>query len=502
MSRDAYLARMALGRSVYEASPETEEAPPLPTRSDEQQYNARGEPISLATIRHEEAMIAAKNECLAAVGVCEKKDKIIDRLIDQLSDGEQRFHFSDEEWAIIKEGENDYGELIRMTAETSRNFLEWWLLGLRRRLQVGYVSSDLSLMDILSVEWTSLTSNGFFGAIRFLTVGGLAEVTSQLIITFVDWYLGEQVLMISKKIIRLKASTRKRFWLLRCLNYSYKAVNTLLHLSVYPLASFSCLQQLGLVSSKSLLPPKSWLAPWSSESPLRWAFFGQGTVKGSKLLGLLVSPASLWLTMALLQHSAASAYGHVPLFEYNCILGPHNTPLLPQMTDPESSYLTPFSRLRDRLLQSLGWAPLPAAPQTEKRELTQDSSARDNSARTETPQPHTATRYRVTELTTLPSNLLALNLDYMFWSVILLPLDTLHLTSLASAFCSSSAARNSEESGVSVGLVPRLPASGMGRVNKIGLCLALEFTLDTAVWSGAFLWTRYIGMSRYWWGRT
>ncbi|KAI4721866.1 hypothetical protein E4T48_01808 [Aureobasidium sp. EXF-10727] len=496
MSRDAFLARMALGRSVYETSPETEEPPPQPTRSNEQQYNARGEPISLTTIRHEEAMIAAKNECLAAVGVCEKKDKLVDRLIDQLPNGEQRLHFSDEEWAIIKEGENDYGELIRMTAETSRNFLEWWLLGLRRRLQVGYVSSDLGFMDILSIEWTSLTSNGFFGAIRFLTVGGLAEVTSQLVITFVDWYLGEQVLTISKKIIKLKASTRKRFWLLRCLNYSYKAVNALLHLSIYPLASFSCLQQLGLVSSKSLLPPKSWLAPWSPASPLRWALSGQGTVEGSKLLGLLVSPAGLWLIMALAQHSAASAYGHVPLFEYNCILGPHNTPLSLQTIHQESGYLTPLSRLRDRLLQSLGWAPVPIAPPTETQTLT------DNANKTETPQQQTATRYRVTELTTLPSNLLALNLDYMVWSIILLPLDTLHLTSLSSAFCSSSATRNSVDNGISVGLAPKFPASKMGRVNKIGLCLALEFTLDTAVWSGAFLWTRYIGMSRYWWGRT
>ncbi|KAG9632514.1 hypothetical protein KCU64_g16212, partial [Aureobasidium melanogenum] len=217
---------------MYEAPQETSETAPQSTRSNEQQYNARGEPISIATTRQNEAMIAAKNEVLAAVGVCEKKDKLIDRLNEELPDGEYRVHFSDEEWRIIKEGEDDYGELIRMTAETSRNILDWWLLGLRRRLQVSLVSSDLSFVDILSVEWVSLTSNGFFGAIRFLTIGGLAEVTSQLIITFVDWYLGEQILKTSKKIIRLKASTRKRFLLLRCVNYSYKALNALLHLSV------------------------------------------------------------------------------------------------------------------------------------------------------------------------------------------------------------------------------------------------------------------------------
>ncbi|KAH0342570.1 hypothetical protein KCU81_g5661, partial [Aureobasidium melanogenum] len=502
MSRDAFLARMALGRSLYEALPETPEVASQSTRSNEQQYNARGEPISLATTRQNEALIAAKNEVLAAVGVCEKKDKLIDRMRGELPDGQDRVHLSDEEWRIIKEGEDDYGELIRMTAETSRNVLEWWLLGLRRRLQIGLVSSDLSFMDILSVEWASLTGNGFFGAVRFLTVGGLAEVTSQLIITFVDWYLGEQILKASKKIIRLKASTRKRFLLLRCVNYSYKAINALLHLSVYPLASFSCLQQLGLISSKPLLPPRSWLAPWSPASPLRWAFLNQGPMRDSKFLGLLASPAGMWLIMALLQHSAASAYGHVPLFEYSCILGPHNSTSSSQISDSESSYLTPFSWLRDKLLQSLGWAPVSDAPEKETQDLTQELGAASHETRTERPQHNKATRHRVTELSTLPSNLLALNLDYLFWSIILLPLDTLHLTSLSSAFASSSSARTSVEPGRSAGLVPVLAASRMARMNKIGLCLALEFTLDTAVWGGAFLWARYIGVSRYFWGRT
>ncbi|KAG9553200.1 hypothetical protein KCU71_g13323, partial [Aureobasidium melanogenum] len=488
---------------MYEAPQETSETAPQSTRSNEQQYNARGEPISIATTRQNEAMIAAKNEVLAAVGVCEKKDKLIDRLNEELPDGEYRVQFSDEEWRIIKEGEDDYGELIRMTAETSRNILDWWLLGLRRRLQVSLVSSDLSFVDILSVEWVSLTSNGFFGAIRFLTIGGLAEVTSQLIITFVDWYLGEQILKTSKKIIRLKASTRKRFLLLRCVNYSYKALNALLHLSVYPLASFSCLQQLGLISSKPLLPPKSWLTPWSSASPLHWAFLNQGPIRGSKFLGLLTSPAGMWLVMALLQHSAASAYGHVPLFEYSCILGPHNSTSLSQTHDTESSYLTPFSRLRDELLQFLGWAPVPpAVPEKETQDLTQELSVGNHGTRTEKPQHHKATQHRVTELSTLSSNLLALNLDYLFWSIILLPIDTMHLTSLSSAFASSPAARTSVEHGRSAGLVPVFAASRMARMNKIGLCLALEFTLDTAVWGGAFLWARYIGVSRYFWGRT
>jgi hypothetical protein len=487
---------------MYEAPSEIPEPPLQPTKPGEQQYNARGEPISLATKHYNEAMIEASNEVLAAVGVCEKNDKLIDRLNEELPHGEQRIHFSDEEWRIIKEGEDDYGETIRMTAETLRNLLTWWVMGLRRRIQVGFVSSNLSLVDILSGEWTSLTRNGILGAVRYLTAGGLAEVISQLMLTFVDWYLGEQVLKISKKIIRSKASNRKRFLLLRCVNYSYQAVNALLHLSVYPLASFSCLQQLGLISSEALLPSRSWLAPWSPSSPLRWAFYNHNMVRGSKVMGLLLSPAGVWLTMTLLQHSAASAYGHVPLFEYNCILGPHNIGSLQLANDSESSFTTPFSRLRDRVLRLLGWAPALSAPENKTQDLTRDLSVRNHGSTTQNAQHGTATRHRVTELSTLPANLLALNLDYLVWAIMMLPLDTLHLTSLSSAFSSTPAARLGLENDGAVGLVPGLAISRMARLNKIGLCLALEFTLDTAVWGGAFVWARYVGTSRYYWGRT
>ncbi|KAI5268196.1 hypothetical protein E4T47_07822 [Aureobasidium subglaciale] len=502
MSGDAFLARMALGRSLYEPVPEDAERPSPFIGSNGQQYNARGEPICPTTTCHNEAMIAAKNQVLAAVGVCEKRDEIIDQLDEELLDGTQRVKFTDEEWRIIKEGEDDYGELIRMTAETLRNILTWWVMSLRRRLQVGFVSSNLGFTDILSGEWNSFTTKGTLGAIRFLTVGGLPEVISQLFLTFADWYLGEQVLKISKKVIRLKASTRKRFLLLRCVNYGYKAMNALLHLSVYSLSSFSCLQQLGLISSTSLLPPASWLLPWRPSSPLRWAFMNETTTGGAELRGLLCSPAVMWLTMSLFQHSASSTYGHVPLFEYNCILGPHKPTLPQQPANPETDLLTPFSRFRDKMLQLLSWAPVPVVKELMVEDLTSEVSVRNHTRRTERPQHHTATRYRVTELSTLPSNLLALNLDYLFWAILLLPSETLHLRGLATAFSSSSVARSGIVDGVSVGILPSSSNTRIGRANKIGLCLALEFTLDTAVWGGAYLWAKYIGTTRYHWGRT
>lgn len=487
---------------MYEAPIEDAEAATQPARPDEQQYNSRGEPVCLATKCQKEAMIAASNEVLAAVGVCEKKDKLIDRLDEELPENQQRVHLSDHEWKVLREGEDDYGETMRMIAETSRNFSTWWVMSLRRRIQVGLVSSNLSFVDILAGEWASFTSVGLLGAIRYLTVGGLAEITSQLMLTFVDWYLGEQVMKISKKIIRLKSSTRTRFLLLKCVNYTYQATNALLHVSVYPLASFSCLQQLGLISSKTFLPSKSWLAPWITSSPVRWAFFDQRKVRGSKVMGLLLSPAAIWVTMTLLQHSAASAYGHVPLFEYSCILGPHNVTSSPRAVDSDSKFATSFSQLRDKALRLLGWAPALPTSGKEVQDSTRESNVRNHASTALNAQRGMSARHRITQLSTLPSNLLALNLDYLFWTIIMLPLDILHLTSLSSAFSSTPSARMSVDNGGYAGIVPRLAVSRTARLNKIGLCLALEFTLDTAVWGGTFVWAKYVGTSRYCWGRT
>lgn len=172
-------------------------------------------------------MIAAKNEVLAAVGVCEKKDAQVDRLENHnlelvQEDHEARVSFSEVEWADIKDAENDYGEWIRLIAECSRNALTWWTVHLRRRIQVGIVSSHMSFGQILSFEWASLTHNGLRGGLRHLAAGGLPEIFAQLTLTFFDWYLSESAFHVSKKILALKASSRTRLILLKAVGYGFK----------------------------------------------------------------------------------------------------------------------------------------------------------------------------------------------------------------------------------------------------------------------------------------
>jgi hypothetical protein len=445
-------------------------------------------------MRHTEAMIAAKNEVLAAVGVCEKKNHHIDDQDEHDSSRKSRIRLSEEEWKMLKDGEDDYGELIRMTAETSRNVLTWWLLALRRRLQVGFASSSLSFVQVLSGEWVACTSHGILGAIQFLTVGALPELASQLVLTLVDWWLSEKVLETSKKIIQLKASSRKRFLLLKSVRLIDKVLNAVAHLLVYPLTSYSTLQQLRLISASSLLASRTWLAPWNLSSPLHWAF-SSWQPQQSRLKALLLSPAALWLAMTLLQHSSPSTYDHVSLFEYGCILGPHNKPP-PPSTKPASGIFSPWSHVRDGVLKMVGWAAEPRLQhQAGVQDLTEDGTAARSSRHVMSTLP------RITELSMLPSHLLALNLDYLFWGMLLLPLDVTHLRALTCAYQSSAAAQADVQSGANGGVLAVQKPMAM-RANKVGLCLALEFTIDTAVWGGAYMWAKWAGTEKYHWGQT
>lgn len=262
----------------------------------------------------------------------------------------------------------------------------------------------------------------------------------------------------------------------------------MLHLLIYPMTSFSSLQHLGLISSSHLMAPRSWLLPWSPSSPLCWAFSQPPTTTPtpSRLKTILFSPASIWLAMTLIQHATAARHGPTPLCQHDRILGPHNKPS-PQTPNP----LSPFSTLRDKILNSLGWAPdsEPEDPRTHP--------PRDPTTRRQQSPP----RSRVTDLTTLPSNLLALNIDSLLWTLLLLPSETAYLRALTSRFLAAPAARASVRAGALAGVSsPDLGSFGQ-RADKVGLCLAAQFVVDTAVWGAASVWSEWIGVERFYWGR-
>lgn len=126
------------GRSAYEPveSPEPNDvstASSLPGAYT-QQYDSRGNPQNPETAQIVKDQVSAKNEVLAAVGVCEKKNKDAEEMAG-------RVRFSDEEWKALQEAENDYGELVKVVAQCLRSASTWWVEALRNRVLVCGISA-------------------------------------------------------------------------------------------------------------------------------------------------------------------------------------------------------------------------------------------------------------------------------------------------------------------------------------------------------------------------
>lgn len=94
-----------------------------------QRYDRKGNPINPEATRRLEAQIAAKNEVLAVVGVCERKDKEAAEISAKLT-------LSDEEKKVLRAKEASCGEFGRLVADISRGVASWWLVAVRKQIQV------------------------------------------------------------------------------------------------------------------------------------------------------------------------------------------------------------------------------------------------------------------------------------------------------------------------------------------------------------------------------
>ena len=142
MGRQAYLTRLALGLSAFE-DPELDDtgdfilgshAHDLDAEGYVQQFNARGHPENKASKAAARELRRAKNDVLSVAGVIKQEKDNAEATARRKVD------------LIIRETEYGLGlagmDLLIMFAAL------WWLVSLRRRIQVGGISS---------LQWTDRT---------------------------------------------------------------------------------------------------------------------------------------------------------------------------------------------------------------------------------------------------------------------------------------------------------------------------------------------------------
>ncbi|KAL4921280.1 hypothetical protein BDW62DRAFT_208609 [Aspergillus aurantiobrunneus] len=162
MGRRAYLNRLALGRSPYEApepsagfsaeqgSSAQRRISPLHADGYVQHYDERGHPVNPESKSFGRELRRAKNDILSTMGIVVSEDANRERNEQQKVD------------AIV--AENDYG-LVMVTLDQISVFLgSWWTTSLTGRIQTFKNHAHVPLTKIITYERASLGLFGFYFA--------------------------------------------------------------------------------------------------------------------------------------------------------------------------------------------------------------------------------------------------------------------------------------------------------------------------------------------------
>ncbi|KAI9839623.1 MAG: hypothetical protein M1819_002249 [Sarea resinae] len=310
MGRQAYITRLALGRSAYQAPESTQSgaeesstdtatnephAVPPESNAEErgyvQSYDARGHPANPEAKSMARTLIKAQNDVLATVGVCVgigPDGKLADgsTSLSSLSPSEQRK-------VRMVMTENEIGLFIR-PGFLCLAFLGFWGVGgLRNRLQVFRPFSAIPFSQMLKVQWLrsgaiSLLCAGLPAFAMDSLVHLVREVIQTGVIDFVMWRVGLSGLDTKKKV------HLSRLMLLTC-----KVVDFAAFILVSPLRMYSILQVLHLLPARPILPPLRTFNPFSPSSPLPPSPFTGKAAFDSFLslanLFILSPPVLLWI---------------------------------------------------------------------------------------------------------------------------------------------------------------------------------------------------------------
>lgn len=400
--------------------------------------------------------------------------------------------------------------------------------------KAGLIASDQPFAETLTRQWYAMHSGGFRGALHYFTAGVTPELISQISSTILNYFVEEMHIRLCELPFRPGLPWSCRLLIMRLIDQTKIAAIFLGNLFLAPLAISSTLQQLGLMPSVTT----SILMPWHPLTPLRWAYSSRGDVSPQlpRLLALLTSPAALVAISDTAYHLMTVNYGYSPFIPEYKILGPEDCSRdngtgslrFPFVTSKFKAF-RPLATLRDHVLHFINWAPSPALecstiPRENQRlhetlmatqRVSPDSYEFDHQPQTRNTSGSTTKnrknrKNRTTDLANLPSQLLASTLNQVVSTIIFLPLESFFLRSLISAFVASPlATRQLSFYAPGKGPVGVLlggdagPAEwrGIGNyVSKIGLCIALQWGIDAAIWGVAYKWARDIGVKRFYWG--
>ncbi|KIW42771.1 uncharacterized protein PV06_06285 [Exophiala oligosperma] len=255
MGRKAHLARMALGRSPFDAPLQDEQGEFIlgpnvqhgTARNYVQRFDSRGHPENLASEAARRRLRRAQNEVLSTVGVVVRKAKMNRSAWEDMGDDQKHQLLLDENIA----GAN-FGVVESVVLKLSTR----WLSALRRRILVYKSYVGLSVPQILMTEWNVVGpwSVLFAG----LPIGAVSALSQALRDDVLDEGRFTNLLLSSRKSPAIRVANLIVSHSLRMLWFAAE----------YPLYAFSTLQSLYLIPIGAIPHPWSFV-PFSHLSPVQ-----------------------------------------------------------------------------------------------------------------------------------------------------------------------------------------------------------------------------------------
>ncbi|KNG49257.1 small nucleolar ribonucleoprotein complex subunit [Stemphylium lycopersici] len=266
MGRQAYLDKIAFGRSAFEPTQAASESTAyvqlessqseIPRQYHEatannyiQLYDERGNPINPRSHQYGKKLRGAQNDVLAAVGVVERRRSPAEGLPG-----------SSEDRLELLEAEDTVGNAIALATTLTENLCTWWIGAIRERILTFHYPRVLSFTQIAaserSISGPSILYAGFAPCV-FATTSMKAAVYSTLVYQPVERVL---------HATRASAKTRNLFR--RARSFLKSSLRLGLEIICYPFFYHAALQRMGLVPARPLLPSWRTLVPFAKSWPL------------------------------------------------------------------------------------------------------------------------------------------------------------------------------------------------------------------------------------------
>ncbi|KAH4272049.1 hypothetical protein HBI24_035540 [Parastagonospora nodorum] len=362
MGRQAYLAKLAFGRSAFEPTQEIVQSDDyiqldspqahLPQAYQDfngnnylQLYDERGNPINPRSREYGKKFRNAQNDVLAAVGVVERRQSPDDGLPGSY---EERLDELDVEDTV--------GLVLGATFTLSQNLCTWWIGTIRDRILTFRFHDAMPFAQLVALEH-AISGPSIMYASFVPTM--VAAISAQTVV-----YNASVYRPIARLMDLTHASSRVRYLYRLSKNIFGSGLRLALEAFFYPFYYHAILQRLGLVPALPYLPHRSSLNPFSTSSPL-WPFsvYHDASASFTEFAkAVITSPMLVLCGEHLLERWV---YDMINEAVDTSVICPDNPDIVSASTDDKHRIMTalglrrkspPFVRaVIERMMMAIGW---------------------------------------------------------------------------------------------------------------------------------------------------